>query len=100
MTGPTRTDEPGIDQRINDDFLDLLTADDDWINAEFDAIIAAGWNPGADDGKPSGRRPPADGSPSPTGPPQGSAGGRPRRPSSTAATPARGRGRAPPARDN
>src|SRR6188472_3291892 len=25
------------------DFVDLLFADDEWVRAEFDAIVAAGW---------------------------------------------------------
>ncbi|PPK64988.1 hypothetical protein CLV40_11630 [Actinokineospora auranticolor] len=49
MTTPTR-----------DEFLALLCEDDDWVRAEFDAIIEASW------GRPSRPRPD---SPTPPGPP-------------------------------
>jgi len=40
-----------VDRRVGDEFVDLLLADDEWVDAEFDAIIAASC--GAEAGNPN-----------------------------------------------
>jgi hypothetical protein len=99
VTATTLADELGLDQQIGDDFLDLLVADTDWVDAEFDAIIAAGWNPGGDNGRPSDRPLAAGGSQPETDPPLGTVGHRRPRSRVAVAPATQRRGRSPPARN-
>jgi hypothetical protein len=50
-------------ERTTDAFLEVVCGDDDWLRAEFDAIVAANWDPP---------------DPVPPGPARGPAGPRPR----------------------
>jgi hypothetical protein len=53
MTTATGTARPDID----DAFWTIVTGDDQWVRAEFDAIIEAGWNPPTPPPPPAPPRP-------------------------------------------
>ncbi|MEV6605692.1 hypothetical protein [Kutzneria sp. NPDC051319] len=55
------TTESVADDRVGDEFLDLLCADDELVRAEFDAIIAAEWSTPPDPAEPRpAAMPPSD----------------------------------------
>jgi hypothetical protein len=63
-----------VDRTIDDAFLDLVSRDDDFVRAEFDALVAACWQdpapPPPAPPRPHGRAPawPAPPPPEPPGP--------------------------------
>lgn len=66
--------------RADEDFWDLVCADDEWLRAEFDAIVAAGYPERGDRARPAVR--PGHGPwsvPAPLSPPRPPAPGRPAR---------------------
>lgn len=44
MTAHSSTESPVPTSTVDEEFLDLILADDDLLQAEFDAIVAASWS--------------------------------------------------------